>query len=76
MTLYQEAELDEYLYQHNAVYHANRELVRGLVEAEVLVPVEMGHVFTVGDPWDNEVWLPSLFPKGTRVAVIRIGDDE
>ena len=37
------------------------------------VPVEMVHVFTVGDPWDNEVWLPSLFPKGTRVAVIRIG---
>ena len=40
------------------------------------VPVEMGHVFTVGDPWDNEIWLPSLFPKGTRVAVIRIGGDE
>ena len=47
-----------------------------MMERRVLVPVEMGHVFTVGDPWDNEVWLPSLFPKGTRVAVIRIGDDE
>ena len=40
MILYQETELDEYLYQHNAVYHANRELVRNLVEAGVLVPVE------------------------------------
>ena len=40
MILYQETELDEHRYMHDAVYHANRELVRGLVEVGVLVPVE------------------------------------
>ena len=39
MTYYRETELDEHRYLHDAVYHANRELVRGLVEAEVLMTV-------------------------------------
>lgn len=38
--MYQETPLDEHRYLTDAVYHANRELVRALVEAEVLVPVE------------------------------------
>ena len=35
-----------------------------------LIPVEHERTFTVGDPWDNEVWLPDMFPDGTVVAVV------
>ena len=38
------------------------------------VPVDMDDTFTVGDPYDNEVWLPHLFPDGTVVAIIKVGE--
>jgi hypothetical protein len=40
MSLYQETDLDETRYLHDAAYHANRELVRKLVEADVLRRVD------------------------------------
>jgi hypothetical protein len=73
MTLYEETELDEARYLHDAVYHANRELVRKLVEANVLEKVD-DPVYRIDEKaivlkYADNLLLTDLIQQGVLVKV-------